>query len=344
MTKGSGEPIVRLDRATATRLFSLLLPGRGPRASLPGPPASPGGTFLPEMTVVCVPVNSPALSADEVIMFTRRPSPVTTLVIGLLCAVLAGGCWAIAATLNDERAVTNEASAIAKSEPVREAFAWQIAEALAPHSATTASSALNLANDIATRVVESAAFQQAVAAAMPAIYAQIVKGNAADVVLDPALVNQAFVSVGATAPPNLSLVARRGEVPDLRNPLDVMQKLSVIFAALAALLIGLGLLIAPHRGRAVMRIGRWLITTGILTVVIFWALPTLAFLPLGGWIGVAGILLATGDWLAMPASVLAAFGVAILVLGNAGESQARRRELAVIPKPVGRTPIRSSVT
>ena len=187
------------------------------------------------MTVVCVPVNSPALSADEVIMFTRRPSPVTTLVIGLLCAVLAGGCWAIAATLNDERAVTNEASAIAKSEPVREAFAWQIAEALAPHSATTASSALNLANDIATRVVESAAFQQAVAAAMPAIYAQIVKGNAADVVLDPALVNQAFVSVGATAPPNLSLVARRGEVPDLRNPLDVMQKLSVIISALAAL-------------------------------------------------------------------------------------------------------------
>ena len=93
-----------------------------------------------------------------------------------------------------------------------------------------------------------------------------------------------------------------------------------------------------------MRIGRWLITTGILTVVIFWALPTLAFLPLGGWIGVAGILLATGDWLAMPASVLAAFGVAILVLGNAGESQARRRELAVIPKPAGRTPIRSSVT
>ena len=93
-----------------------------------------------------------------------------------------------------------------------------------------------------------------------------------------------------------------------------------------------------------MRIGRWLITTGILTVVTFWALPTLALLPLGGWIGVLGILLATGDWLTMPASVLAAFGVAILVLGNAGETQARRKELAVIPKPAGRTPVRSSIT
>ncbi len=277
-------------------------------------------------------------------MFTRRLSPVTTLVVGLLCAVLAGGCWAIAATLNDEHAVTNEASTIAKSGPVREAFAWQIAEAIAPHSATTATSALQLANDIADRVVESAAFQQAVTAALPGIYGQIVKGDPADVVLDPALVNQAFASVGATAPPNLSVVARRAQIPDLRGILDVLQPLTVVFAAIAALLIGLGLSLAPHRGRAFMRIGRWLITTGILTVVIFWALPTLAFLPLGGWIGIVGILLATGDWLAMPAAILAAFGVAILVLGNAGETQSRRRELSVIPTPAGRTPIRSSIT
>ena len=275
-------------------------------------------------------------------MFTRRPSPVTTLVVGLICAVLAGGCWAVAATLNDERAVTNEAAAVAKSEPVREEFAWQISDAIAPHAATTAPSASVLANDIARRVVDSAVFQQAVIAALPAIYGQMVKGNSADVVLDAATVNQAFVSVGATPPSNLSLIARRSDIPDLRGPLDVIQRLRFVFGALAALLIGLGLLIAPHRGRAIMRIGRWLITTGILTVVIFWALPTLAFLPLGGWVGVVGILLATGDWLTLPASVLAACGVAILVLGNAGETQARHKELAVIPKPAGRTPIRSS--
>lgn len=277
-------------------------------------------------------------------MFTRRPSPVTTLVIGLLCAVLGGGCWAIAATLHDEHAVTNEAAAIAKSEPVREEFAWQVAEAIAPHSGATAPFALNLANDIANRVVDSPAFQQAVTAALPAIYAQIVKGSSADVVLDAASVNQAFASVGATAPAGMTIVARRADMPDLRAPLDVMQRLSFGFGALAAFLIGIGVAMAPHRGRAVMRIGRWLITTGILTVVVFWALPTLAFLPLGGWVGVVGILLATGDWLTLPASVLAAFGVAILVLGNAGETEARRRELSVIPKSAGRTPIRSSIT
>lgn len=277
-------------------------------------------------------------------MFTRRISPVTTLVIGLICAVLAGGCWAIAGTLNDERAVTNEAAAIAKSEPIREEFAWQISDAIASHSATTASSASALANDVARRVVDSAAFQQAVIAALPAIYGQIVKGNQSDVVLDIATVNQAFASVGATPPLNLSLIARRSDIPDLRGPLDVIQQLTFGFAALAALLIAVGLSIAPHRGRAIMRIGRWLITTGVLTVVIFWALPTLALLPLGGWVGVVGILLATGDWLTLPASVLAAFGVAILVLGNAGETQARHKELSVIPKPAGRTPIRSSIT
>ena len=277
-------------------------------------------------------------------MFTRRPSTVTTLVVGLICAVLAGGSWAVAATLNDERAVTNEAAAIATSEPIREEFAWQISEAIAAHSATTASSALVLANDIARRVVDSPAFEQAVTAALPAIYGQIVKGNPADVVLDAATVNQAFASVGATPPLNLSLIARRSDIPDLRGPLDVIQQLTLVFGALATLLIALGLSMAPHRGRAIMRIGRWLITTGLLAVVVFWALPTLALLPLGGWVGVVGILLATGDWLTLPASVLAAFGVAILVLGNAGETQARRKELSVIPKPAGRTPIRSSIT
>ena len=277
-------------------------------------------------------------------MFTRRLSPVTTLVVGLICAVLAGGCWAVATTLNDERAVTNEATAIAKSEPVREAFASQISEAIAPHSAAAASSALVLANDIANRVVDSSAFQQAVTSALPAIYGQIVKGNQADVVLDAATVNQAFASIGATPPANLSLVARRSDIPDLQGPLDVMEQLMFVFGAFAALFIALGLSMAPHRGRAIMRIGRWLITTGLLTVIIFWALPTLALLPLGGWVGVVGILLATGDWLTLPASVLAAFGVAILVLGNAGETQARRKELSVIPKPAGRTPIRSSIT
>ena len=277
-------------------------------------------------------------------MRSRAPSPVTTLVVGLVFAVGSAGCWALTSTVGDEQTVLDEAYTIAKSEPVREEFAWQVADAIAPHSANSAPATLILANDVARKIVGSAAFQQAFATALPAIYAQVVEGAPGDVVLDPTLVNQAFASVGATAPATLQLVAFRSKMPDLRGPLNVLHTMAPVLGALAALLIGLGLAMAPHRGRAIMRIGRWLITTGLVTIVLFWALPTLALLPLGGWIGVIGIVLATGDWLVVPASVLAAFGIAILVMGRAGEAEDRRRELEIIPNHIGRAGTRSSIS
>ena len=85
-----------------------------------------------------------------------------------------------------------------------------------------------------------------------------------------------------------------------------------------------------------MRIGRWMITVGLLTIVVFWLLPTVAFLPLGGWVSVIGIVLATGDWLVLPAAILTAAGITIVVLGRAGEAETRRRNLAAIPQQLGR--------
>ena len=277
-------------------------------------------------------------------MHARRISPTTTLVLGLAAAVGALGCWAASSTVTDRRTVLNEAYTIAKSEPVREEFAWKIADAIAPHSATSNPAALNLSNDVARKVVETTAFQQAFASALPAVYDQVIDGAQGDVTLDAGLVAQAFAEAGAPQPPNLTLAVTRDQVPDLRDSIKVMEDLTAVLAALAVLLIGIGLAIAPHRGRAIMRIGRWLITTGIVAIVMFWALPTLALLPLGGWIGVIGIVLATGDWLVVPASVLAAFGMTILVLGRAGEAEGRRRELAVIPTMKARTPTRTSIS
>ena len=89
-----------------------------------------------------------------------------------------------------------------------------------------------------------------------------------------------------------------------------------------------------------MRIGRWLITAGLLTIVTFWLLPNLALLPLGGWVSVVGIVLATGDWLVLPAAILTVVGITIVVLGRAGEAETRRRNLADIPQQVGRSPSR----
>lgn len=264
------------------------------------------------------------------------------LVVGLALGVAAGACWATSATLHDERTILDEATAIAKSEPVREEFGWQIAEAIAPHSATTAPTELNLANAVAAKVVDSPEFQQAIAVALPAMYAQVVDDAPGDVVLDPGLVNRAFVSVGAPAPSDLRLVARRDKMPELRGSIQVISTAAPVLGASAAILILWALAITTRRVRAVSRIGRWLITTGLVTVVVFWALPSLALVPLGGWIGVVGIVLATADWLLLPAAVLAGVGIAIVVIGNAGEAEHRRQELSTIPTKIGRVPNRAS--
>ena len=85
--------------------------------------------------------------------------------------------WAVASTVRNRTTVLAEATSIAKSEPVREEFAWQISEAMVPHSASSNPIDINRANDVARRAVESDAFQQAFVAALPAIYDRVVEGT-----------------------------------------------------------------------------------------------------------------------------------------------------------------------
>lgn len=277
-------------------------------------------------------------------MATRGPSPTALLVLGLVCAVSAAACFAISTTLNDEKRVNAEAYQLAKSEPIRTEFAYQISDAIAPRTTSPNPIDLNRANDTADKAVETPAFQEAFAQAWPNVYGQLIHGDQADVALDPGLVNQAITSSGAIPPPNLMLEVKRSSLPDLRKPIEVIGKLAGGLAAIAVLLIAIAIAMTDRRNRALMRIGRWMITTGIVTIVVFWALPTLALLPLGGWVGVFGIVLATGDWLVVPAAVTAALGLTVLLMARAGETETRRRDLAVIPHSVGRTPHRPTIT
>jgi hypothetical protein len=277
-------------------------------------------------------------------VITRRPSPVFLLVAGLLCVAVAGGMWALASTVRNRATVLAEATSIAKSEPVRDEFGFQIADALVPHSAVSNPVDINHANDVARKAVESPAFQQAFIAALPAIYDRIVEGTGQDAVLDPGLVNGAVSSAGATLPPGFVLRVEASSLPDLRRPLDLMLRAGAALAALGLVLIAVAVASAAHRGRAVMRIGRWMITMGLITIALFWLLPTIAFLPLGGWVSVVGIVLATGDWLVLPAAILTAAGITIVVLGRAGEEETRRRNLAAIPHTPGRSPNRPWVS
>ncbi len=264
-------------------------------------------------------------------MITRRFSPTFVLVVGLSCAVAAGAMWSVQHTITDRSTILREADTLARSAPVREEFANQVADAMVPHNAQSNPAAINAANKIGREAVQTSQFETAFTNAVPAIYAQTVDGVPGAVVLDPGLVDQAVRATGATPPAELTLQIAPGKLPDLRRPLDLLGRGAAALGAVAVLLIFLGLAFSEHRGRAVMRIGRWMITVGVLAIIAFWALPTLAFLPLGGWISVIGIVLATADWLAVPAAVLAAIGTAIVLIGRAGENEARRRELATIP-------------
>jgi hypothetical protein len=275
---------------------------------------------------------------------TRRPSPAFLLVAGLLCAALAGGLWAVSSTVRNRSTILAEGTSIAKSEPVREGFSWQIADALVPHSAVSSPTEINAANAIARKAVESDQFQQAFVAALPRIYDRVVEGTADDVVLDPGLVAAAIASAGGTPPPGFTAKVAASDLPDLRRPIDLMLRASAALAVLGLVLIAIARCTTTHRGRAVMRIGRWMITMGLLTIVAFWLLPTAALLPLGGWVSVIGIVLATGDWLVLPTTIVTAIGITILVLGRAGEAETRRRNLASIPQQAGRTPSRPRVS
>lgn len=277
-------------------------------------------------------------------MATRRPSPTALLVLGLICAVAATACYAVSATLTDETRVDAESYQLAKSEPIRTEFAYQISDAIAPRTGAPSPIDLNRANEIADKAVNTPAFQQAFAQAWPQIYGQLVRSDAGDVILDPGLVNQALVTAGSPPVPDLQLRVDRPDVPDLRKPLEVMSRLAGALGAIAVLLIGFGIAMTERRSRALMRVGRWMTTTGIVTIIVFWALPTLALLPLGGWVGVGGIVLATGDWLVVPAAVVTALGITLIVMARATETEVRRRDLSVIPQSIGRTPKHPTIT
>jgi hypothetical protein len=272
---------------------------------------------------------------------TRRFSSSFLLVVGLVCTTIAASGWALQATITSRSRVLGEADQIAKSEPVREEFAWKIADVLAPHSAALSSPQdLNHANDVARRAVETPEFAQAFVYALPALYDRVVNGQPADIALDANLVNTAIVKGGGIPPAGYVLRVAASDLPDFRRGLDMVRRASMFLGAFGILLIAGAVIWSEHRSRAVMRIGRWLITIGLLTILMFWLLPMVAFLPLGGWFGVLGIVLATGDWMAVPAALMTALGITILIMGRASEAEARRRALAVIPTAT-RTPTRA---
>lgn len=309
-----------------------------PRAQAAGHPARsagrPEGFFSPA-------TSSLAGHGRYTRRMARRISPTFLLVVGLACLTIAGILGALQATVTDRDRILSESDQLAKSEPVREEFSWKIAEALVPHDANSNPLEINRSNQIARTAVESAEFQQAFVAALPALYTRLVDGQGGDIDLDPLLVDQAILKAGGTPPSGYVLRVHATDVPNLHRPLELMQRGAIVLGGFGLLLVAAALIWTKHRSRAVMRIGRWLITVGVLTMLMFWVVPQFALLPFGNWPGIVGIVLATGEWLAVPAALMTALGVTILVMGRSGEAETRRRNLEVIPS-VSRNPTRAS--
>ncbi len=269
-------------------------------------------------------------------MPARRPSPAFLLVLGLSCLALGAGLLALHRTITDRSTILAESGTLAQSEPIREEFAGRIAGALTEEMVAPNPATLQQMNDVAKAAVRTPQFEEAFQLALPTIYARVVDGVDASATLDPALLADAVRSTGTQPPPNLRVDFPADRVPDLARTLDLAERGATALGIIGLILAIAGLVMSPHRGRAVMRIGRWLVVVGVLAVAMFWAVPTLALLPMGGWLAVLGILLATGDWVVVPAAVMASIGVAIMVFGRLDDEGERRRELSVIPRVAGR--------
>jgi hypothetical protein len=269
------------------------------------------------------------------------PAPARFLLTaGLLLTIAGGSLWALEATVVDRDRVVAHADEILHQGPVRTALATRLANALVPPDPDPPddqigqpSPALPLAED----AVAQPQFTRAFAGALALVHAHVVDGSTAPLALDPHLVGEAVAEARGGAPVTpVAITLDESLFPRAHDSLSRLELAAGLLLALGVALVVAGLVTGDHRARAVMRIGRWAIVTGAVTVLATWALPTLVLEPLGGWSAVTGIVIGTADWLAPVAGGLVVFGGALVLGGHLWDSRGRRRTLAVIPRRQGR--------
>jgi hypothetical protein len=197
---------------------------------------------------------------------------------------------------------------------------------------------------VADRTLEQPPFVAAFGDALDQVQDHVVRGTVNPITLDPVLVAQAARDASIDQPDlagalalgtPLFVVVPDDEIPDLARWADLWQGATRAFAFFALLLITYGTLRVEHRVWALGRICRWAIVVGVSTLALFWVLPRL-LTALGGWIGVAGVVLGGDGFLVPIALGLIAGGALGVIAAHRWEARDRRRVLAAVPGPTGR--------
>jgi hypothetical protein len=284
-------------------------------------------------------VNSGPAPADEVGV-RDRISPGLVLTLGLAITTLAFMLWAVDATALRRGHLRHEAAAMLEEPPVQAAMSKRVADAIG--TVIPAGSAVSPAvvDAVADRALEQPAFVTAFAAGLDQVQAHVADGAVNPITLDPTLVALAAREASASEPSLAAVLAPAtplpvqipdDEVPDLARWADLLRSSSQALAFVGMILITYGVLRVEHKPWALGRIGRWAVVVGAATLLLFWAVPYIVLDAIGGWIGVAGVVIA-GDGHLVPIALLLLAGGALAILGaHRWEAHDRKRFLAVIP-------------
>lgn len=263
------------------------------------------------------------------------------LTFGLCLATLAFTLWAIGATAITAGPLHRDAAGVLEQSPVHQTMANRVAGAIAAQVPIGGAIDPVVLAEVADRTLEQPAFVAAFARALDQVQEHVTHGTLNPITLDPVLVAQAARDASA-GHPELAGPLSAGtpvvvaipddDVPDLSRWADLLQAVTQVLAFFALVLMTYGALRVEHHVWAVGRICRWAIAVGVATLALFWMLPRV-LQALGGWTGVAGVVLGANDALVPIAFVLIAGGTAGVVGAHRWETHDRRRVLSAIPGP-----------
>ncbi|HEY7439870.1 MAG TPA: hypothetical protein VIC35_10800 [Acidimicrobiia bacterium] len=262
----------------------------------------------------------------------------TILVCGLTLTLLAGVIWALQTTAKDTTKLSQTAPTLLKDPTVRTELAQSVEDALIPDQSAVSTDEVNDAQTLAQAAVAQPQITPAFEAVLVAMHAHLFDGAQGQIELNQPAVLAAIHSAevhGAPivpVPPSFHVMIDPDALPNLKAAMSRLQAVMLLFAVLGIVLIAFGVVTSDHRGRSIMRVGRWMLVAGATAVTMFWAIPTLILRHMGSWGAIVGILLETGDHLIIPGVVLAIAGGGLILVGHVFDDSRRRRTLRSIPQ------------
>jgi hypothetical protein len=269
------------------------------------------------------------------------PIPARFLVtVGLLLATVGGVLATVEVAVRSRADLVARAEEIAATTPVHDALAERLANTLAPPNPDPPDDEIgqpNPALPVARRAVTEPAFTRAFARTLGLVHDHVVEGSNAPLALDPDLVGRAVAQAsggGSAVPVPMDLDADL--FPDAHRSIALVELASRLLLLLGVAAVAGGVCASHRRARTTMRLGRWAVVVGVVGVLVYWALPDLVLVPLGGWAAVGGLVIESGGWLALPSLGLVLVGALLVAGGHLWETRVRRRTLAVVPRRQGR--------